>query len=95
MRCLMMNIELLRQKEDIYNSQDDDDEDNFASVNLNINIECSSIKKFIKQQKMVNESLKPELGRQQELSDEHYKKYSSSYSVSFKFEGISASSENH
>lgn len=89
----------------IYNSQDDDedlenifrdnDEDNFASVNRNINIECSSIKKLIKQQKIVNESLKLELGRQQELSDEHDKKYSSSYSVSFKFEGFSTSSENH
>jgi len=89
----------------IYNSQDDNDgdlenifrdnnEDNFASVNRNINIECASIKELIKQQKIVNESLKLELERQQELSDEFNKKYSSSYSVSFKFSNFSTNSEN-
>jgi hypothetical protein len=90
----------------IYNSQDDDDEDpenifrdndegNFAAVNRNLNIECASIKELIKQQKIVDKSLKLKLERQQELSDEHDKKYSSSYSVSFKFGDYTTSSENN
>ena len=81
--------------EDPENIFRDNDEDNFASANRNINIECASIKELIKQQKIVDKSLKLELERQQELSDEHDKKYSSSYSESFKYEGYTTSSENN
>lgn len=89
----------------IYNSQDDGTSfenifrgtvtAKFAAVNRNINIKCASIKGLIKQQKIVDESLKLELETQKELSDLHEKKYSSAYSVSFQFKSFSTNSENH
>lgn len=89
----------------IYNSQDDGDsienifrdniQGNFASVNRNINIKCNSVKDLIRQQKIVDESLKLELGEQQKFSDLYKKPFSSSYSLSFQFKDFSTNSENH